>query len=254
MSETLASAFRDVLATEGLRWLVLGVTLAGLVRGFSGFGTAMIYMPIAGSVLSPIWALTTMVVFDPIGPLPIIPRAVRDGHPRDVLRLGLGALLAVPLGVWALTRLDPGVFRWMISLIAIGLVVILMVGWRYRGALTRKMTYGVGALGGFLAGSTGLPGPPVILLYMASPLSPTAIRANTMLFLFLVDFILLAAFWGEGLLNLTPVLIGFLLVPPYMLGNVVGAFIFNPDRERVYRIVAYLVIGTSAIMGLPVLD
>lgn len=69
-----------------------------------------------------------------------------------------------------------------------------------------------------------------------------------------MDFILLGAFWGNGLLALTPMLAGLILIAPYMLGNIVGAMIFNPGKERTYRIMAYVIIGTSANQGLPVLD
>lgn len=51
-------AVQAALATDGLIWLTIGVIVAGLVRGFSGFGTAMICMPVAGAVLSPVGALT----------------------------------------------------------------------------------------------------------------------------------------------------------------------------------------------------
>ena len=68
MPEALAAA----LATPGLPWLAAAVFVAGMVRGFAGFGTAMVYLPVAGQILSPFEALTTLVVMDMIGPLPHI--------------------------------------------------------------------------------------------------------------------------------------------------------------------------------------
>ena len=49
----MADALAQALALPGLPWLVLAATLAGLVRGFSGFGSGLVYMPIAGAVLPP---------------------------------------------------------------------------------------------------------------------------------------------------------------------------------------------------------
>ncbi|MFQ5623990.1 MAG: TSUP family transporter [Paracoccaceae bacterium] len=250
----MSGAFQAALETDGLIWLFAGATLAGLVRGFSGFGNAMVYMPVAGAVLSPVWALTTMIVFDMIGPLPNARGALRDGHGRDVLRLGTGAVIALPAGVWALTRLEPDLFRWLVSLVALGLLALLATGWRYHGTLSRQMIYSIGALGGFLAGSTGLAGPPVIMLYMASRHGPAAIRANTLLFLLLADVLMLAVFGLNGLLEATPIVIGLMLALPYTLANMAGAVIFDPARERVYRIVAYVLVAASAVMGLPLLD
>ena len=60
-----------VILDEGVfAYLVLGAVLAGLVRGFSGFGTAMVFIPIAGQVLSPVATLIVLLVMDLIGPLP----------------------------------------------------------------------------------------------------------------------------------------------------------------------------------------
>lgn len=236
----------------GLLWLCLGAVLAGIVRGFTGFGTAMVYLPFAGAVLGPFEALTTLVVKDLVGPLIHVPRALKDGTPADILRLAAGAVLFVPVGVWALSQVHPDVFRWGVSLIALSLLVLLVAGVRYRGPLTPPLVFGTGAAGGFLAGSVGLPGPPVILLYMASTLPISALRANSMLYLILADVILLVVLLLGGLLVPAALLLGAVLILPYTVGNWVGARLFRPEAERIYRRAAYVIIAGSAIMGLPV--
>ena len=109
--------FSQALATEGLLWLVLAASVAGVVRGFSGFGTAMIFLPVAGQILSPFEALTVLMVMDLIGPLPNAPRAIRDGHPGDVARLGLGLFIAYPIGIALLAIADPNFFRYAVSIV-----------------------------------------------------------------------------------------------------------------------------------------
>lgn len=250
MSEALARAF----ATDGLWFLAFGAFLAGIVRGFTGFGTAMVYLPVAAQVLSPFEALTTLLIKDLTGPLIHVPRALRDGDPGDVARLGLGALVGLPFGVWVLSQVPPEVFRWGISLVALTMLALLIGGVRYRGRLTRPLIFTTGAAGGFLAGSVGLPGPPIILLYMASTLPVTAIRANSMLYLILADILLLAVLWWNGYLVVTALMLGVLMILPYTLGNWVGALLFRPGAERYYRGAAYLIIAGSALLGLPVWD
>ncbi len=248
MPDALASA----LSTEGLWLLTLGALAAGLVRGFAGFGTAMVYLPVAAQVLPPFAALTTLIIKDLTAPLIHVPRALRDGHPGDVLRLGVGALLAVPLGIWVLSIVSAEVFRWSVSLTALTLLVLLLAGVRYRGRLTKPMIFGTGALGGFLGGAVGIPGPPVILLYVASTLPPSAIRANNTLYLILADVILLGVLAWNGYLVADAVVLGILMILPYLLGNWLGGRMFRPEAEHLYRRVAYLIIAGSAILGLPV--
>lgn len=227
--------------------------VAGLVRGFAGFGTAMIYLPVAAQV-SPFFALTTLIVIDLVAPLIHVPRALRDGHPGDVLRLALGAAITLPLGVWLLTVVSADVFRWGVSLVALTLLGLLWAGVRYRGTPTKPMVFGTGALGGVLTGSVGMPGPPVILLYMASTLPSAVVRANNMLYLILADLLLLGAIWWVGYLEVSALSTGAVLILPYLIGNWIGGRLYRPEAETAYRTVAYLIIAASALYGLPIWD
>ncbi len=244
----------QVLSYDGFLLLVTAAFTAGMVRGFSGFGTAMIFIPIAALVAEPIYAILMMMTFDLIGPILMLPRAWRDGEPRDVGLLGLGAIFGLPIGVYILTQLDPVVFRWIVSVLALSLLVILMSGWRYRNPLNALLTSGVGAISGFLCGVAGLPGPPVILSYMSSPRPPQVIRGNAMMYLFVVDILTFVVFGIKGLLVLFPLFVGVALGIPYTIGGLIGQKIFNPEKEYIYRRVAYAMIFFSAVAGLPLWD
>lgn len=247
----MPDALAQALATPGLGWLLLAVCVAGLVRGFAGFGSAMIIMPVASSLLSPVGALVFVTMTDLFGPLPNLARALKDGNRADALRLGFGALLAMPAGVWAVSRLDAEIFGWMVSCVVLGLLALVMAGWRYRGMLTARLIVATGALGGFLGGLTGLAGPPVIMLYMASALPAAAIRANFLLYLLTIDLSMIVTLTLFDLLETGAMLVGVILAAPYMLSNALGARLFHPRAEPVFRAVAYTVIALSAGLGLP---
>lgn len=246
--------FAAALTQPDLVWLLAAATIAGIVRGFTGFGTAMIYMPVAGQILDPFAALATLTVMDIIGPIPNLPRAVREGHRRDVVRLCAGLLVAMPVGVLILAAVAPEVFRYSVSLVSLGLLILLVSGYRYRGALKRWMIYLVGMLGGFLGGATGLAGPPVIMLYMASPHPSKVIRANLLLYLFGVDVLMIGVLTVMGHMQVTALVLGLVIAVPYLVGNVIGGALFRPGYEKTYRTVAYLLIAASALSGLPFFD
>lgn len=225
--------------------------LAGTVRGFSGFGSAIVFLPVAAQALPPFQALTTVVIADLLGALPNAPRALRACDKGDLFRLLVGLAVALPLGLWALTLLEPETFRYGVSALALALLLCLLLGVRYRGPTPNAMVYGVGGLSGFSCGLAGLPGPPVILFYMARPLPPAAIRANTFIFLTSADIAMLPALYALGHFDPDAALLGCLLIAPTMAGNLFGAWLFRPDYERLYRFVAYAVIGTIALVSLP---
>lgn len=240
----------QALALEGLGLVLLAAFVAGVVRGFAGFGTAMIFLPVAAIAVAPVWTITILIVMDIVGPMPAIPKALRDGHPRDLARLVAGMAVMLPLGFAVLFALPPEVFALGVSVISLGLLALLMAGVRYRGAMGPPLVFGTGGLAGFLGGAAGIPGPPVILLYMASPLPAQVIRANLTAFLFFFDLISLAGFAVSGRLDLLPVVVGLLCIVPSLAGNFLGGWIFRPGYERLYRGVAYAVIAASALRGL----
>ena len=221
----------QALSFDGLPLLIFAVMLAGLVRGFAGFGTALVFVPLAAMVVSPVWTIVIMFVFDVFGPIPLLPRAWRDSEPRDIGLLGIGALIGLPCGIYFLTRIDPITFRWMVSGLSITMLALLLSGWRYRNPLNAIMTSFIGCISGFMM-----------------------IRGNTMIYLFFVDIVAFLMFLTKGLLAALPLVIGLLMVVPYTIAGLIGARIFNPEKEHIYRRVAYVLIAGSAILGMPIWD
>ena len=240
------------LAAGDLTWLIIVAIVAGLIRGFSGFGTGLIYVPLAGTVLPPIWVLITLTVMDMIGPLPNLPRALREGRPREVGLLGAGALIGLIPGLWLLDRMAPDTFRWVVACLCLVTVALMASGWRWTGRMSPGVIGGVGVSSGLLGGVAGLPGPLVVLTYMAAPLSPAVIRANVLMYLVLWDFLFGGVLLVQGRLSAPPVMLGALLIVPYLAANMLGARLFDPSRERLYRAVAYVLVATAAIASLPV--
>ena len=243
----------NVVSTSGLSWLVFGALLAGLVRGFSGFGTAMVFLPFVGRVTEPVMAVTVMIVMDLVGPVIMAPRTIRQTSPGELVKLSIGLVLALPLGLLVLLLLPSEIFRYMVSAITLVMLTLLVTGIRYRKPLTGPMVYGAGALGGFFGGCAGLPGPPVILLYLASTLPAAVIRANLFIYLIIADAAVLIAIGIQDRLSMTAVMIGLMVALPYLSSLWVGILMFNPRHEELYRTIAYIIIACSAVLGLPVM-
>lgn len=246
-----AALLAQVLAIPGLVWLGVAAALAGLVRGFSGFGSGLVFMPVAGAVLPPAQAVATLVVMDMLGPLANLPGALRTGSARDIGWLVLGMLPGLPIGVAALFWLAPDLFRWGVSLMALATVAALVSGWRWRAARGPRSTVAAGFLSGLVGGATALPGPPVILYYMASPLPVAQVRANLTMFLVAVDLGMCALLGATGQLSLALATLWLVLLIPFSLANAAGSALFRPERAGAYKAVSWALIAASALAGLP---
>lgn len=248
----MINLFYEALSFDGIYWILAAAFLAGIVRGFTGFGTALVFIPIVAQVLTPIEAVFAMIIFDFFGVLPTVPRALKDGKPKDVLKLGVGMIVTTPLGLLALYFMSQTSFRLIASVTILILLAFLILGLRYRGELSNKLIYFTGAMGGLFGGSTGMPGPPVILIYMASRSAPQIIRANLLLYAMFGDILIFALCMLSFSIPAIVFIFAGIAIIPFIIGIFLGSKVFNPDRERVYRAAAYFVIGLSAIYGLPI--
>lgn len=244
----------QALATDGLGWLVLTMTVAGIVRGFTGFGTGMIFAPIGFLFLEVTDVVLLLAITGFASTAALLPKAVRDGDIKEVSKLGIAAIITVPFGIWLITLFTPDAIRWLACFIAGGLVVALLLGWRYRGPITTPRLFAIGGAAGVFGGLTGLTGPAVIMFYLANGSRAVVVRANTILFLATLDIALAANLFAKDLIRAEIVGLALVLSVPYFLTSLIGQRLFRPDYEQIYRLAAYGIIAASVVIGLPLWD
>lgn len=244
----------QALAVPGLGWMVLAILVAGLVRGFTGFGTALIFVPVAAQFLpaaSVILIMSTTGIFSTTA---LVPGAWKTADRGEVGVMALAALLTVPLGLWTLAQLDGLVIRWMVTAVASATLLAVITGWRWHGRLGLPGRLAVGGAAGLVGGMTGLTGPMVIIFYLANARSALAVRSNTILFLAALDVVLVANLFLRGQVEVTVLWVAVVLALPYLTTTLIGQALFDPRHENAYRILAYGVVALAVISGLPILD
>jgi uncharacterized membrane protein YfcA len=242
------------LSTAALVFLAVSALTAGLARGLSGFGGALIFVPLASAVASPRWAAPLLLLMDSVSAAGLVPNAWRKAVRREVGIMATGALVGVPLGVWLLARADPLALRWGIAGIVTAALVVLISGWRYRGRRTRPVAAGVGLLGGVLSGTAQVGGPPIVAYWLSSPLSPEVVRANLVLYFAISTVFSYVAYVAGGLLTGGLLLLALLIGPIYALGIFAGSRLFGLASETTFRRVCFALIGIAAVVSLPILD
>ena len=129
-------------------WVAAAAGVAGAVRGLTGFGSALILVPILSMFLGPVVAVPVLNIVDGVATLLLLPDAVRRCRWSEVIPLFVGALVLLPFGVYALRSVDPATLRHVMSVVILGIVGCMAVGARYAGAPSRTVGAGVGALSG----------------------------------------------------------------------------------------------------------
>lgn len=224
--------------------------VAGMVRGFAGFGAAMVMTPVFSALYGPAFGVTLCLLMELAVVVPLLPEAVRQVDWRRIGLLAAAAAVGAPFGSLAMTHLAPEPMRWAISAIVLGAVVLLATGWRYHGRPVLAATLGAGTTSGFLNGFSGMAGPPIIFYYLAGKESAAQVRANLTTYFVFVDLIALVVFLARGLIGWSTVLHGLCLAPAVVAGGLVGQQLFPLASEGFYR---RLALGLLVAIALGVL-
>ena len=127
---------------------VLGIGLAGgLVQGYTGWGAAMLMMPLMTLVYPPVEALALLVVGGLLVSAQLYPSAIREFNWADMRRLLLTLILLTPIGSIILLSTDPNLVRKIIGGVLVLVSILVLSGWQYRGKR--------GVLSAFLFGKLG---------------------------------------------------------------------------------------------------
>jgi uncharacterized membrane protein YfcA len=228
--------------------------VAGTARGFSGFGAALIFMPLASSVAAPRLAAALLLIIDFVAAAPLVPNAWRHADRKATAVMVLGALFGVPIGTWLLSRLDPVTTRWIISGFVIALLALLLSGWRYRGKDHAAVTVGIGTLSGFCSGLAQTGGPPIVGYWLGRPIETKIARANIMLFFGGSDIFSMISYAISGLITFDAIRLALVVGPVYAAGVGLGATLFGRASESLFRAICYVLIALAVVTGLPVLD
>lgn len=242
-----------LLATLDNRFAIaaLAAAGAGFVRGFTGFGAAMVFIPVAALLYEPREAVILLFVMDLFIPIPVIVRAIPHCNWREILPLFVGATVALPAGVHLLLTADPVGLRWGISLMILAATVALGSGWRYRGHPGLLATTAIGASSGLAGGIASLYGPPIVLFWLGGQSSAVQVRDNVFVYFGLTTVVSGLVFLANGMFTWWNVAAGLVLSLPYALFMLAGGRLFRRASERQFRYAALGLCAAVALAALP---
>jgi uncharacterized membrane protein YfcA len=227
--------------------IAAGVTVfAGMVRGFAGFGAAMMMTPVFSALYGPAIGITLCMLLEIAVALPLLPRAIQYVDWRRIGLLMAAAVVGAPAGNFVLTQVAPEPMRWAISAIVLTAVALLASGWRFHGQWRAPVTLGIGATSGFLNGLSGMAGPPIAFYYLAGNETATRVRANLTTYFIFVDLAALSVFLARGMVTWDTGVLALCLTPAVIAGGLVGERLFPLASEAFYRRLALgLLVGVA---------
>ena len=251
----MGTAFSHIPAAGALLALALAGLTGGLSRGFSGFGAALVFVPMASAAVGPQQAIPVLALMECVACLAFLPGAWRYAVRREAAIMSSGAVIGVPLGAMILASTEPLTLRWSLCVLVFAAVALLASGWRWGGEARPAMTAAVGAVGGVMSGAAMLGGvAPATYWLGAKGTEARVVRANMNLYFAALTAFVTAAFAWQGLISWQTFWLACAAGPAYGFGLWAGSRLFWLASERAFRLIAYGMILASAMFGLPLWD
>jgi uncharacterized membrane protein YfcA len=250
----IVALFHTVAADPRFPIALAIAALSGFVRGFSGFGSALIYVPLISAVYSPRLAVPTLLLIDTVCGLPFLFGVWHHVNRREVITTAIAGCLILPLGMLALLWVDPLYLRWFISLLVLFGLASLVSGWRYHGKPTLPASLATGAMAGFGGGAAQIAAPPLLIFWLGGSNPATTVRANIMAYFGIQGTLSIILYAFNGLLNAQALIVALSMGIPFIVALAAGAFFFHGASDLLYRRAAYVIIAIAGLISLPLFD
>jgi len=225
--------------------------LAAGCQSLTGFGFALVMVPLLSLVWDVKLAVVTSTVLSTAAVLPLLVEVRGHVQPCKVALLLLGSFLGVPAGILLLDRIDADTLKVLVAAVVIAASLILYLA----PSLTLSGPGGVpsvmvGILSGVLRASTSMGGPPLVLYVISREPDVEEFR-STILAVFLptslLTFVGLAvAGWmtGEVLAASAAAL------PALAVGLLAGAWLRRRVSQGLFRtlVLAFLVLASAGVI------
>jgi hypothetical protein len=232
----------------GLLLLIAGIAFLGsLVYGITGFGSALVTIPLASHFVPLPFALAVFALMDLVNALRIGLQHPGDAIKGELVRMVPLVLLGTIVGVTALINLPRAG-----AMLALGVFVLLYAGYsllrRPGGAIVgTRWAYLAGFAGGITSTLFGAGGPPYAIYLSHRPLAKEQFRATLTLTTVFSIGMRVVAFALTGLLLQREVLLtAAAALPAAFIGVSLASRLFrHVSHELLLRLVALLLLATG---------
>jgi hypothetical protein len=231
-------------------YAVLIAFMAGIIRGFTGFGSSAFAIAGLSLLFSPKHIVPACMLLEVLASLFLIRSVWQDISWSWLNPLIIGNLIAVPLGVWSLSMLPSTPVQVLVSIVILLSSTLALSAKCPLWFDTVQLRVITGLVSGFLNGLSAIGGMVVASILFTTPLSVKVARA-TLIANFFISYVY-ALFWvqGQGLIDITMLQWFLCLICPMLIGIVAGQRNFLHINEAQFRSLVLQILIVLAVLGL----
>src|SRR5215470_6670230 len=253
-----ASALGGMLGMASGIFIVLAATTFGsaLLYAISGFGFAVIAAPLFLLFLDPARAIQLVIIISTVLSIVVLRALLSAIALWLLLRLALGSLVGLPLGLVAFRYADPILVRAAVGAMLFGFAILMVVSRSRSGqpgqgkywkafAMSPGLDLAAGAVSGFAGALVGQPGPPVLIYLLLAGTAARTVRATLLAFFALSYGVTLASHAVTIGIPAPTWLAAGILIPFAFLGGFAGRSIGDRLGAEAFAMLAIAVLAVA---------
>ena len=237
---------------ENFYLIVIVIISSGFIRGFLGFGSGLITIPILSFLYSPIFAIVFNIIIEIPTTIYLTYVGVKNCKFKEIFPMFFSMMAAIPIGTIFLISINQQIVKIIMSILVIFFVLLIASGWQLKSTITKYVLIITGTLSGIMQGITGMGGPPFATILLSKGDSDNVTRGNILIMSTGIVISSVVSIYFFNLFTKELVLIGILSSPFYILASFCGSHFYSISGNRYFRNITLLVlvlIGISTLIG-----
>ncbi|MFZ5632185.1 MAG: sulfite exporter TauE/SafE family protein [Bacillota bacterium] len=211
--------------------------LASTMGALTGFGFALIFVPMLLLLFDVHTTVILNIMLSSISAYVLTYIERRRVLFKLVRNLFLASLVGLPPGILLFRLADVTLLKATVSIVSILASVLLLAGIKWSGAEKKWSEFAAGGIAGFLSGSIGIPGPPIILLLGYRGIPKENFRATTLAYFALIVSVTFPLLIISEPNPASTIRYGLTLLPFVIGGQFIGSHFFNKVPQKHFQIV-----------------
>lgn len=225
--------------------MAAAVLVGAFLNALAGFGFALITVPLMATVVEPRQAVVLSAILGLLSNGGVAIRNRSNLQRPIAVRVLIGAAVGMPFGLILMLALSGDVLKILIASAVLGSVVALAAGWRIKNP-TPSGDYATGLLSGLFNTSTGIGGPPIVLLLQARGLPRAEFRATASAVFAISGVVALTLFGIGGQFNTELFKLAAVAIPALPAGWVLGELVHRRFDEERFRVLVLVMMCVTA--------
>jgi uncharacterized membrane protein YfcA len=230
--------------------MIIIVYFAGIIRGYSGFGSALFAIPALAIIFGPVQAVAIEILIEIPVSIGLLPMAMKSAKKETILPMLIAFILFVPVGTLLLVLINPNILKIIISLFVLVAVLVISQQSKITSLFSTKASFIVGAISGVTQGLAGMAGPFFAIAILARDESSTITRANITMLSAAIICISVISFFIFGLINYQTIFYALLASPAILLGAWTGSVLFHKYSYKNFKTIILYLLTFSALFTL----